>query len=48
MNTIEHGGCVDCNGMCLKSHGDGLFIGKGLNPGKQSSQGNGVFLGRKL
>ena len=48
INTIKEGGCVDCNGMCLKSHGDGLFIGKGLNLGTQSSQGNGVFLGQKL
>ena len=48
INSIKQGGCVDCNGMCLKSHGDGLFIGKGLNLGTQSSQGNGVFLGQKL
>ena len=48
INTIKRGGCVDCNRMCLKSHGDGLFIGKGLNLGTQSSQGNGVFLGQKL
>ena len=48
INTIKQGGCVDCNGMCLKSHGDGLFIGEGLNPGEQSSQSNGVFLGQKL
>ena len=43
INTIKQGGCVDCNGMCLKFHGDGLFIGKGLNLGTQSSQGNGVL-----
>ena len=43
INTIKQGGCVDCNGICLKSHGDGLFIGKGLNLSTQSSQGNGVF-----
>ena len=48
INTIKQGGFVDCNGICLKSHGDGLFIGKGLNLGTQSSQGNGVFLGQKL
>ena len=48
INTIKQGGCVDCNGICLKSHGDGLFIGKGLNLGTQSSQGSGVFLGQKL
>ena len=48
INTIKQGGCVDCNGVCLKSHGDGLFIGKGLNLGTQASQGNGVFLGQKL
>ena len=23
INTIKQGGCVDCNGVCLKSHGDG-------------------------
>ena len=27
----------------MKSHGDGLFIGRGLNLGTQSSQSNGVF-----
>ena len=43
INTLKQVGCVDCNGMCLKFHGDGLFIGKGLNLGTQSSQGNGVF-----
>ena len=48
INTIKQGGCVDCNGVCLKSHGDGLFIGKSLNLGTQASQGNGVFLGQKL
>ena len=48
INTIKQGGCVDCNGVCLKSHRDGLFIGKGLNLGTQASQGNGVFLGQKL
>ena len=48
INEIKRGGSVDCNEMCLKSHGDGLFIGKGLNLGTQSSQGNGVFLGQKL
>ena len=48
INTIKQGGCVDCNGICLKSHGDGLFIGKGLNLSTQSSQGNGVFLGQEL
>ena len=48
INIIKQGGCVDCNGICLKLHGDGLFIGKGLNVGMQSSQGNGVFLGQKL
>ena len=29
INTIKQGGCVDCNGRYLKSHGDGFFIGKG-------------------
>ena len=48
INTIKQGGCVDCNGICSKSHGDGLIIGKGLNLGKQSSQGSGVFLEQKL
>ena len=43
INTIKQGGCVDCNGMCLKSQGDGLFIGKGLNLGTQTFQGIGVF-----
>ena len=43
INTLKQGGCVDCNGMCLKSHGDSLFVGKGLNLGTQSSQGNVVF-----
>ena len=43
INTIKQGGCVDCNGICLKTYGGGLFISKGLNLGRQSSQGNGVF-----
>ena len=48
INTIKQGGCVNCNGTCLKAHGNGLFIGKGLNLGTQTSQGNGVFLRQKL
>ena len=49
MNTITTGGCVSCNGICLKTVGGGLFIetGKGLNLGTQNS-GNGLFLGQKL
>ena len=48
INTITKGGCVDCNGIRLKTVGGGLFIetGKGLNLGTQN--GNGLFLGQKL
>ena len=35
---------MDCNGMCLKSHGDGLFIGKGLNLGTQKFSIQWCFL----
>ena len=50
INTITKGGCVSCNGICLKTVGGGLFIetGEGLNLGPQNSSGNGLFLGRKL
>ena len=44
INTITKGGCVRCNGICVKKVGGGLFIetGKGLNLGSQNS-GNGLF-----
>ena len=59
INTITQGGCVNCNGICLKTVGGGLFIetGKGLNLGTQNSDngagagivsGDGLFLGQKL
>ena len=49
INTITKGGCVNCNGISLKTVGAGLFIetGKGLNLGTQHS-GNGLFLGKML
>ena len=49
INTITKGGCVNCNGISLKTFGGGLFIetGKELNLGTQNS-GNGLFLGQKL
>ena len=49
INTITKGGCVSCNGICLKTVGGGLFIesGKGLILGTQNA-GNGLFLGQKL
>ena len=39
INTITKGGCVSCNGICLRTVGGGLFIetGKGLNLGTQNS-----------
>ena len=50
INTITKGGCVSCNGICLKTVGEGLFIetGKGLNLGTQNVSGDGLFLGQKL
>ena len=55
INTITQGGCVYCNGICLKTVGGGLFIetGKGLNLGTQNTgagivSGDGLFLGQKL
>ena len=49
-NTITKGGCVSCNGICLKTFGGGLFIetGKGLNLGTQNVSGDGLLLGQKL
>ena len=48
INTITKGGCVNCNGISLKTVGRGLFIetGEGLNPGTQNS-GNGLFFRAK-
>ena len=52
INTITKGGSVECNGICVKKVGGGLFIetGKGLNLGTQNSgagvgivSGNGLF-----
>ena len=59
INTIAKGGCVSCNGMCLKTVGGGLFIetGKGLNLGTQNAvngagggyvSGDGLFSRQKL
>ena len=57
ISTITKGGCVNCNGICLKTVGGGLFIhgavGKGLNLGTQNTgagivSGDGLFLGQKL
>ena len=57
INTITKGGCVNCNGICLKTVGGGLFIegavGKGLNLGTQNAgagivSGDGLFLRQKL
>ena len=44
INTTTKGGCVNCNGISLKTVGGGLFMetGKGLNLGTQNS-GNGFF-----
>ena len=49
INTITKGGCVRCNGICVKKVGGGSFIesGEGLNLGTQNS-GNVLFLGQKL
>ena len=49
INTITKGGCVSCNGISVKTVGEGLFIetGKGLNLGTHNL-GEGLFLGRKL
>ena len=50
INTVTKGGCVSCNGICLKTVGGGLFIetGKGLNLGTQNVSGDGLFLWQKL
>ena len=57
INTITQGGCVNCNGICLKTVSGGLFIhgavGDGLNLGTQNTgagivSGDGLFLGQKL
>ena len=41
MKRVTEGGCVDCNGICLKTVGGGLFIhgsvGNGLNLGTQNT-----------
>ena len=49
INIVTKGGCVDCNGICLKTVVGGLFIetGKGLNLGTQNA-GARLFLGRRL
>ena len=49
INTITQGDCVNCNGICLKTVGGGLFIktGKGLNLGTQNA-GNGISSGDGL
>ena len=51
INTTTKGGCVNCNGICLKTVGGGLFIhgavGDGLNLGTQNA-GNDLFFGQKL
>ena len=49
INNITKSGCVNCNGISLKTVGGGLFIetGKGLNLGTQNA-GAGLFLGQKL
>ena len=51
INTITMGGCISCNGICLKTVGGGLFIhvavGDGLNLGTQNS-GTGLFLKQAL
>ena len=53
INTIVKGGCISCNGICLKTVGEGLFIhgsvGDGLNLGTQNAgtgivSGDGLFL----
>ena len=45
INTITTGGCVSCNGICLKTFGGGLFIetGEGFNLGTQNVSGDGLF-----
>ena len=49
INIVTKGGCVDCNEICLKTVGGGLFIhgtvGDGLNLGTQNAgfSGNGLF-----
>ena len=57
INTITKGGCVNCNGICLKTLGGGLFIhgavGDGLNLGTQNAgagivSGTGLFLKQGL
>ena len=55
--TIVKGGCISCNGICLKTVGGCLFIhgsvGDGLNLGTQNTDagivsGDGPFSGQKL
>ena len=52
INTITKGGCVNCNGICLKTVGSELYIhgavGDGLNLGTQNPSGKGLFLKREL
>lgn len=36
INKIKKGGCIECDGLCIKKSGDGLFLGP---------QGSGLFLG---
>ena len=50
INIITKGGCVSCNGICLKTVGGGLFIetGERLNLGTQNVSSDGLFLGQKL
>ena len=43
INTITKGAGINCNGICLKTVGGGLYIqGDGLNLGTQNS-GTGLF-----
>ena len=57
IKRVTEGGCVDCNGICLKTVGGGLYIhgsvGNGLNLGTQNAgagivSGGGLFLGQRL
>ena len=49
INIVTRGGCVDCNGICLKTFGGGLYIngavGDGLNLGTQNA-GAGLSQGK--
>ena len=51
INTITKGGCISCNGICLKTVGRGLFIhgsvGNGLNLETQNA-GAGIVSGSGL